>query len=169
MTVLTRVFIRKCTSTLPWLYCQGGRKTGFHCIQLGVSGALNRRLRSICLLGVQVAVEVACVASDCVWFWSKEDWGTGFSVLTAREMKRELKNEGRGRGRKQSLHWSFGFIEISPLTPSTRSKIQKINYFGFTHASSKVHFRSTKGQTFYWSIMTADDSINYRSLFQALR
>ena len=23
------------------------------------------------------------------------------------------------------LHWSFGFIEISPLTPSTRSKIQK--------------------------------------------
>ena len=53
----------------------------------------------------------------------------------------------------------FGFIEISPLTPSTRSKIQKINYFGFTHASSKVHFCSTEGQTFYWSIMTADDSI----------
>ena len=25
----------------------------------------------------------------------------------------------------QSLHWSFGFIEISPLTPSTRSKISK--------------------------------------------
>ena len=56
----------------------------------------------------------------------------------------------------------FGFIEISPLTPSTRSKIQKINYFGFTHASSKVHSRSTKGQTFYWSIMTADDSIKCR-------
>ena len=56
----------------------------------------------------------------------------------------------------------FGFIEISPLTPSTRSKIQKINYFGFTHASSKVHFCSTEGQTFYWSIMTADDSIKCR-------
>ena len=27
------------------------------------------------------------------------------------------------------------------------------------HASSKVRFRSTEGQTFYWSIMTADDSI----------
>ena len=25
------------------------------------------------------------------------------------------------------LHWSFGFIEIWPLTPSTRSKIQKKN------------------------------------------
>ena len=32
----------------------------------------------------------------------------------------------------QSLHWSFGFIEISTLTPSMRSKIQKtIHYFGF--------------------------------------
>ena len=62
----------------------------------------------------------------------------------------------------QSLHWSFGFIEISPLPPSMRSKIQKKNHFGFTNASSKVHFRSTEGQTFYWSIMTADDSIKCR-------
>ena len=30
---------------------------------------------------------------------------------------------------------------------------------GFTYASSEVHFRSTESQTFYWSIMTADDSI----------
>ena len=58
----------------------------------------------------------------------------------------------------QSLNWSFGFIEISPLTPSTRSR----NYFGFTNSSSKVHFRSTEGQTFYWSIMTVDDSIKCR-------
>jgi len=28
--------------------------------------------------------------------------------------------------------------------------------------SSKVHFRSTEGQTFYWSIMTVDDSIKCR-------
>ena len=41
-------------------------------------------------------------------------------------------------------------------------KIQTKNYFGFKHASSKVHFRSTGGQTFYWSIMTADDSIKCR-------
>ena len=33
------------------------------------------------------------------------------------------------------------------------------HYFGFQNASSKVHFRSTKGRTFYWSIMTVDDSI----------
>ena len=35
----------------------------------------------------------------------------------------------------------------------------KKNYFGFQSASSKVHFRSTEGRTFYWSIMTVDDSI----------
>ena len=61
----------------------------------------------------------------------------------------------------QSLHWPFGFIEISSFTPSTRSKIQKKNFFGFTHASSKNHFRSTEDHTFYWSIMTADDIIKY--------
>ena len=40
-----------------------------------------------------------------VWFRSKEDRGGGFSVLTAREMKRDLKNErgGRGRGRKETV------------------------------------------------------------------
>ena len=40
-------------------------------------------------------------------------------------------------------------------------KIQKI-YFGLTYAPSEVHFRSTESQTFYWSIMTADDSIKCR-------
>ena len=62
----------------------------------------------------------------------------------------------------QSLYWSFEFIDISPLTASTRSKIQKKNYFGFTNAFSKVHFRSTEGQTFYWPMMTVDDSIKRR-------
>ena len=38
------------------------------------------------------------------------------------------------------------------------TKYKKI-YFGFTHASSEVHFRSNESQTFYWSIMAADDSI----------
>ena len=60
------------------------------------------------------------------------------------------------------LHWSFGFIEISPLTPSKRSKIQKKKLFWFHTRASKVHFRSSEGQTFYWSIMTADDSIKCR-------
>ena len=35
-------------------------------------------------------------------------------------------------------------------------------YIGFTHAFSEVHFRSTESQTFYWSIMTADDSFKCR-------
>ena len=58
----------------------------------------------------------------------------------------------------QSLYWSFGLIDISTLTPSTCYKI----YFGFTYASSEIHFRSTESQTFYWSIMRADDSIKCR-------
>ena len=42
-----------------------------------------------------------------------------------------------------------------------RSKIQK-KLFWFHTRASKVHFRSTEGQTFYWPIMTADDSIKCR-------
>ena len=49
--------------------------------------------------------------------------------------------------------WSFGFIESSPLTRSMK------NYFGFIHASS---FPLHEGQLFYWSIMTAVDSIKCR-------
>ena len=49
--------------------------------------------------------------------------------------------------------WSFGFIESSPLTRSMK------NYFGFIHASS---FPLQEGQLFYWSIMTAVDSIKCR-------
>ena len=56
----------------------------------------------------------------------------------------------------QSLHWSFGFIEISTLTPSMRSKIQKTIILVFTHASFPLH------QLFYWSILTADDRIKCR-------
>ena len=41
------------------------------------------------------------------------------------------------------------------------TKYKKI-YFKFTYVSSEVHFRSTESQTFYWSIMTADDSIKCR-------
>ena len=41
------------------------------------------------------------------------------------------------------------------------SKIQK-ELFWFHTRASKVHFRSTEGQTFYWPIMTADDSIKCR-------
>ena len=38
-------------------------------------------------------------------FRAKKDLGTGFSVLAAREMKREPKNEigGRGRGKEETF------------------------------------------------------------------
>ena len=61
---------------------------------------------------------------------------------------------------KSGLHLK---LKLHPLWRTTLwLKIQTKNYFGFKHASSKVHFRSTGGQTFYWSIMTADDSIKCR-------
>ena len=46
--------------------------------------------------------------------------------------------------------------------PSTRSKIQKTKLLWFHTRTSKVHFRSSEGQTFYWSIMTDDASIKCR-------
>ena len=46
--------------------------------------------------------------------------------------------------------------------PSTHSKIQKTKLLWFHTRAYKVHFRSSEGQTFYWSIMTADDSIKCR-------
>ena len=44
-----------------------------------------------------------------VSFGAKKDRGTGFSVLAAREMKRERKNErgGRGRGKKEKKAKQF--------------------------------------------------------------
>ena len=47
------------------------------------------------------------------------------------------------------------------------TKNKKI-YFRFTYASSEVHFRSTESQTFYWSIMIADDSIKCRCANSAM-
>ena len=54
------------------------------------------------------------------------------------------------------IHWDFTINAVHALQNT------KKNYFGFKNASSKVHFRSTEGQTFYWSIMTVDDSIKCR-------
>ena len=54
------------------------------------------------------------------------------------------------------IHWYFNINAVHVL-----QNTKKI-YFGFTYASSEVHFRSTESQTFYWSIMTADDSIKCR-------
>ena len=42
---------------------------------------------------------LACVASVSVGLGAKKDRGTGFSVLAAREMKHDPKNESGGRGR----------------------------------------------------------------------
>ena len=96
--------------------------------------------------------------SSLVFFW-------GIQMLNS--LRRSFTDCSVRRNKKtnvQSLYWSFGLIDISTLTPSTcykKYKYKKI-YFGFTYASSEVHFRSTESQTFYWSIMTADDSIKCR-------
>ena len=105
-----------------------------------------------------------------------------------REPKNE--REGRGRGRKeiqrsggfdlrlqnftlavlpfrridmtnvQSLHWSFGFIEISTLTPSTRTKIQKKKIL-FSHTRPlKFISAPRKAKHFigqFWQLMTASN------------
>ena len=47
------------------------------------------------------------------------------------------------------------------------SLLAKKNIFWFHTRASSVHFHSTESQTFYWSIMTADDSIKCR--FRELR
>ena len=63
---------------------------------------------------------------------------------------------------EQSLHWSFRFIEISPLAPSTQSKIQKIKLIILVSRTRPLKFTSAprKAKHFIgqW-IMTADDSI----------
>ena len=58
------------------------------------------------------------------------------------------------------LHWSFGFIEISPLTPSTRSKIQK-KLFGFTDVPLKFISAPPKDKHFIgqlWQLMSASNA-----------
>ena len=47
------------------------------------------------------------------------------------------------RTNEQSLHWSFGFIEISPLAPSTQSKIQKITLIILVSHTRPLKFIST--------------------------
>ena len=85
-----------------------------------------------------------------VFFWGGEGGGVKFSRIVIY----------RSKISKNGLHLK---LKLHPLWRTTLwLKIQTKNYFGFKHASSKVHFRSTGGQTFYWSIMTADDSIKCR-------
>ena len=67
------------------------------------------------------------------------------------------------------LHGSFGFIQISPSTPSTRSKIQK-KYFGFTHAHLKFISAPRKDKHFLgqlWQLMTASNVGAWTHAWQA--
>ena len=63
---------------------------------------------------------------------------------------------------EQSLHWSFRFIEISPLALSTQSKIPKIRLIILVSHTHPLKFisapRKAKHFIGQW-IMTADDSI----------
>ena len=53
------------------------------------------------------------------------------------------------------IHWDFTISTVHAVQNTKNN----INCFGFTHTSSKVHFRSTEGQTFYWPV-------NYDSWWQ---
>ena len=81
----------------------------------------------------------------------------------AKKWKRREGEEKEGNGLKRQMYKACidrsGLLRFHAVYAFQNTK-QK--YFGFTHASSKVHFRSTEGQTFYWSIMAADDSIKCR-------
>ena len=71
--------------------------------------------------------------------------------------------------RSFDLHGSFGFIQISPSTPSTRSKIQK-KYFGFTHAHLKFISAPRKDKHFIgqlWQLMTASNVGAWTHAWQA--
>ena len=86
-------------------------------------------------------------------FWAKLQNFT-LAVLPFRRIKRT---------NVQSLHWSFGFIEIFTINAVHAFQNTQKTYFGFTHASCKDHFGSSEGLAFYWSVMTADsDTIKYR-------
>ena len=64
------------------------------------------------------------------------------------------------------LNKGFGSFNISSKVFPGSEKLKAIflcqGLRWFLHASSKVHFRSTESETFYWSIMTAVDSIKCR-------
>ena len=65
---------------------------------------------------------------------------------------------------------AFGFIEISPLTPSTRSKIQNINYFGFTHVPLKFISAPRKDKHFIgqlWQLFNASNLGAWTQAWQA--
>ena len=60
----------------------------------------------------------------------------------------------------QSLHWSFGFIEISPLMPSTRSKIPKKIILISQTSPLKFISAPRKAEHFIgqlWQLMTASN------------
>ena len=57
--------------------------------------------------------------------------------------------------------WIDGDLQ-TVLLGGLKRQMSKACVIGFTYASSEVHFRSTESQTFYRSIMTADDSIKCR-------
>ena len=78
----------------------------------------------------------------------KEEGGGG--VEEGNGLKRQLYKACIDRSGLLRFHAVYAF-------QNTKQK-----YFDFTHASSKVHFRFTEGQTFYWSVMRADDSIKCR-------
>ena len=62
----------------------------------------------------------ACVASVSVWFPSKKDRGRRFSVLTAREIKREPKIENRTETPAKQAIQSLELTTASRKPPSVK-------------------------------------------------
>ena len=56
------------------------------------------------------------------------------------------------------IHWDFTINAVHAFQ-NTKKYI-----FWFHRRASKVHFRYSEGQTFYWSIRTVDDSIKCRCM-----
>ena len=107
-------------------------------------------------MGCRISCEkIACVTRVSVRFWSKERRGTGFSVLTEREMKGEPKNE-RGGGEGRNFPHPLPALLLAPfvarsLTPVPRSLLLDRKEKLATQASEKRIKRLLLKKDFsYW-------------------
>ena len=126
-------------------------KRQLHRQPLSQASSRNRRGR----LGTRL-LHIACVASVSVWYRSKERPRNG--ILSFGRARNETRAKIWKWGRKRQI--SKARIDRSDSLIFQHKRRPRV--IGFTYASPEVHFRSTESQTFYWSIMTADDSIKCR-------
>ena len=110
-----------------------------------------------CEKRAEAGERLACVASASVWFRSKEIPRKGVFRYWPREKWNESQKVKEGEGGGEG---SFGFIEISPWTPSTRSKIQKKIILVSQTSPLKFISAPLKAKHFVgqlWQLMTASN------------